>query len=218
MALTQQPFVPESSEELAGDLAPFSSALGSPEALASLAALADLVQTPRPESLPAVRAFLDRYRERLLAQVELPAVREAHRFAAESDVAGLLALDRSLRGQFGPAGSAFAAASRHVGRTQLRRLRPLRDRTLQRYLRAVEADEASGWHVVVFGILLATFSLPLRQGLAHYAEKTQHSLLDSATSGLRISATDHAQLRSDCDVAIRGTLQQALPAFTPRTV
>ena len=105
-----------------------------------------------------------------------------------------------------------------MGRTQLRRLRPLRDRTLQRYLRAVEADEASGWHVVVFGILLATFSLPLRQGLAHYAEKTQHSLLDSATSGLRISATDHAQLRSDCDVAIRGTLQQALPAFTPRTV
>lgn len=209
---------PESSESLAGDLAPFTGALGSPEALASLASLAELVQLPRPDSLPALRSFLDRYRDRVLARVELPAIRTAYEHAARGDAQGLLELDRRLGGQFGRDGSAFAAASRHAGRTQLRRLRPLRDRTLQRYLRAVDEGEATGWHVIVFGLLLALFSLPLRQGLAHYAVKTQHGLLESATAGLPVSLAEHSRLREECHAPAAAAVHQTLPAFTPHIV
>ena len=43
--------------------------------------------------------------------------------------------------------------------------RPLRDqRLVQRYLTAVEQGEAQGWHTLVYGLTLAVYSLPLRQG------------------------------------------------------
>lgn len=213
-----QSLAPESSQSLAGDLAPFSRALGAAEALASLSALAELLQSPRPESVPAIRTFLGRYREVLLERVELPAIRAAFEHAARGEVTELLALDRRLAGRFGTADSAFAAASRHAGRTQLRRLRPLRDRTLQRYLRAVDEGEATGWHVIVYGLLLALFSLPLRQGLVHYATQTQHSLLDSATCGLAVSLAERSRLREECDAPVGPAVHQALPAFEPRVV
>jgi urease accessory protein UreF len=181
-----------------------------------LSALAELVEAPRPDSLPAVRAFLERYRERLLTPVELPAIQQAYNHATRGEVRELIALDRRLRAGFGR--SAFAEASRHVGRLQLRRLRPLRDRTLQRYLEAVDRGEATGWHVVVFGLLLAVFALPLRTGLAHYATRTQQGLLDSATRELPIPEPDREQLRRECDAPVGRALEHLLPAFAPAVV
>ncbi len=49
-----------SSEDLAGDVAPFSQALGDPESLASLAALAQWVNWPLPGSAAGVRGLLGR--------------------------------------------------------------------------------------------------------------------------------------------------------------
>lgn len=67
----------------------------------------------------------------------------------------------------------FASPSRQIGRRQLARLRPLRDeRIVRRYLAAVESGRADGWHTVVYGLTLALYSLPLRQGLLHYAQET----------------------------------------------
>ncbi|MGE3312559.1 MAG: urease accessory UreF family protein [Limisphaerales bacterium] len=197
-----------SGEGLSGDVHPFTQALGSPESLASLAALADLVQTPRPETPRALESFLIRYSERLLAAVELPAIRDAFLHAQRGEVRELLRLDRRLEAIFGS--SAFADASRHLGRTQLRRLRPLRSRPLQRYLEAVDSGRAHGWHVVVYGILLALFSLPLRQGLAHFALRSQEGLLESSLLGLSVPAADRARLLESCAHRVGSTVQEAL--------
>lgn len=204
-----------SSDELAGDIHPFTQAIGSPESLASLAALAELVETPRPDSLPSLHAFLARYSERLLIPVELPAIRDAYHFVIRGEVRELIQLDRRLARSIGPA--PLADASRHLGRTQLRRLRPLRNRTLQRYLEAVENGDANGWHVIVFGILLALFSLPLRQGLAHFALRAQTGLLESSLLGLSISPADRTRLRDTCESRTLPAVQTALPP-SPLTV
>jgi urease accessory protein UreF len=213
MDSAQQPSAPASSEELAGEMSPLTHAIGSPAGLASLSDLAELVDTPRPESIPAVRTFIARFRERLLAPVELPAIRDAYHHARRGELRELLDLDRRLSANYGR--SAFADASRHVGRTQLRRLRPLRDRTAQRYLQAVEAGEATGWHVVVYGLLLALFSMPLRQALGHYATRTQFSLLESATLGLTASAQERDQLHEECLAPAAAAVNHLLPAFDP---
>jgi hypothetical protein len=69
--------------------------------------------------------------------------------------------------------------------------------------------------VVVFGIMLALFSLPLRQGLLHYAARTQYSLLDSATVGVRVTAPERARLQDECESPIAPAVQSVLPGFTP---
>lgn len=201
---------PPSSEQLAGDLAPLSLALGSPDALTPLGDLAQLLNAARPQSASALRAFLRQYRDQLLAAVELPAIRAAYQLASQGKGLDLIALDRELSARFGT--SSFAEASRHTGRTQLRRLRPLRDRSLQRYLAAVDEGQASGWHVVVFGLLLALFSLPLRQGLAHYAQKTHQSILDSATLGVALTAADRESLVIDRDAHLVSVLKNLVPS------
>lgn len=207
---------PATSEELAIEASPFAAALGSPAGLASLASLAELVETPKPESVPAVRTFLARFRERLLDPVELPAIRDAWLHASRGEVRELIALDRRLAAKYGRC--AFAEASRHVGRLQLRRLRPLRHRTVQRFLAAMDAGEVTGWHVVVYGLLLALFSMPLRQALAHYATRTQHSLLQSALTGLTVTAPEHEKLREECLTPAAVAVNRLLPqGFTPAT-
>jgi len=204
------PATAASSDQLVGDVHPFTQALGSPESLASLAALADLVQSPQPDSLPAVDAFLARYSDRLLVPVELPAIRDAYHHLLRGEVRELILLDRQLAQPFGT--SALADASRLLGRTQLRRLRPLRSRPLQRYFEAVESGEAHGWHVVVYGVLLALFSLPLRQGLSHFALRSQEGLLESTLLGLSVTAPDRLRLRDTCVSRVPPAVQQTLPA------
>ncbi len=204
---------PATSEELAGDIAPLAQALGGPEALASFRALAELVGMPWPESTAAMRSFLARYRERLLTPLELPVIRDAYRHAERGEVRELIELDRGLAARLGD--SAFADASRLTGRLQLRRLRPVRNSTLQRYLQAVDTEDATGWHVVVFGLLMALFSLPLRQGLVHYATKTQHSLVDSASARLAVTPTQRLVLLQECDAPVSAAVQAVLPHFEP---
>jgi len=124
---------------------------------------------PRDEATLA--AFLDEYRVQVLQPVELPAVGQAYGHAAGHETRELLGLDRQLARH--PGFRRLAGASRQVGRSRLRRLRPLRDvRTLQRYLRAVDGGRAHGWHMLVYGMILAIYSLPLRQGLLSYARQT----------------------------------------------
>lgn len=201
------------SDELAGEASPLAHALGSPAGITQLADLARLVDLPRPQSIDGIRQFLDRFRDRLLTPLELPAIRDAYHHASRGEVRELIELDRRLAGRYGQ--SAFSEASRHVGRIQLRRLRPLRDRTAQRYLQAVDAGQATGWHVVVYGLLLALFSLPLRQGLVHYASRTQRSLLDSASLGLPASPADIDALGSDSLAPAMAAIRSMLPDFQP---
>jgi urease accessory protein UreF len=172
--------------EWLGDWHPLAEQLGSTEGLVNLGSVSASLRLAPVHNLASLRLFLRRYQAQLLLPIELPAIQEAHGHAARHEVRELVALDRSLAAH--PLLSDFASASRRVGQGQLRKLRPLRDqRVVQRYLAAVESGTAYGWHTLVYGLTLAVYSLPLRQGLLGYAHQTTRSFIYSAARMLRLS-------------------------------
>jgi len=131
---------------------------------------------PPPSNVGEWRAFSAAYRDELLLAHEWPAIREAHRLTLLGYGRELVALDqtwgRTQRG-LAPVWRALAAAGARLGQQRLHRLRPLQaERSVRRYVAAVDSAEATGWHTVVFGLLLGVHSLPLRQGLLHYAQQS----------------------------------------------
>lgn len=131
----------------------------------------------------ALWRFLTGYRDAILIPVELPAIVQAHAHAVRNETRELITYDVSLKN--GKASDVFASASRRMGRHQLARLRPLRDlRLVQRYLAAVETDAANGWHTLVYGVTLAVYSLPIRQGLNAYADRALEGFVKSSASPL----------------------------------
>jgi hypothetical protein len=131
------------------------------------------------KSFEKFRQFLNNYESLVLTPIELPTIFEAHHHTARYECREVIALDRRL-GEESHLKS-FARVSQQVGQLQLKRLRPLREhRVVQRYLTALEAGEAFGWHTVVYGISLALFSTPLRQGLAAYSGQVFATFLNSA--------------------------------------
>jgi hypothetical protein len=56
---------------------------------------------------------------------------------------------------------------------------------VQRYLHAVESDQADGWHTLVYGLTMAVYSLPLRQGLLGYAHQTTRGFIYSGARMLQ---------------------------------
>lgn len=175
--------------EWLGDAHPLVEQLGSADGLVSLHALADSLAARPIRDFAALRDFLHGYRERLLLPQELPAIRAAHQHAATGHVRELVALDQQLASE--PALCDFAAASRRVGQAQLQRLRPLRDeRIVQRYLLAVENGSAHGWHTLVYGLTLAVYSLPVRQGLLGYAHQTTRGFIHAAARSLNETEAD----------------------------
>ena len=172
--------------EWLGDWHPLAEQLGSTDGLVTLGTVSASLRLVPVHNLPSLRQFLRNYQSQILLPFELPAIRSAHGHAAHQEVRELVALDQSLAEQ--PILTGFAAASRRVGRSQLRKLRPLRDqRAVQRYLHAVESGEANGWHTLVYGLTLAVYSLPLRQGLLGYAHQTTRGFIHSAARMLRLS-------------------------------
>src|SRR5262249_43336882 len=130
--------------------------------------------------------FLEGYHQRVLLPLELPAIYCAHEHTLRNELRELVALDQQIAGE--PMLRDFASASRRVGQCQLQKLRPLRDhRLVQRYLQAVENGQATGWHTMVYGVTLAIYSLPLRQGLLGYAHQTTRGFIYSAARGLKLS-------------------------------
>ncbi len=172
--------------ELSGDARELLEQLGAPEALPALSLIAPALSREAVRDERSLRRFLASYREQILLPVELPAILAAHGHACRGEVRELVALDRELGADLRL--SKFRNASAAVGRRQLSKLRPLRDqRLVQRYLRAVEGAEAHGWHTLVFGVFLAQYSLPLRQGLILYSQRTLGGFLDSASTSIRLS-------------------------------
>lgn len=125
--------------------------------------------------VPPTADQLRAYFETVMAPLELPFIQRAAELARRGQTKELVALDRELSGKW-PA-DATREASRRAGLRELKRLRPLADlRVLSKYREAVQSGKAHGWHVVVYGLVLATYSIPTRQGLAHYAEKTLEAM------------------------------------------
>jgi len=149
------------------------------------------VSPPPVKDLAGLGAFLQWYHDQLLVPVELPLILRAWHHASRGQARELIALDRALVDA--PAWAPFAGASQAVGRSQLRRLRPLRDqRFVGRYREAIERGEARGWHGIVYGLVLAVFSFPLRPGLICYGRQTLESFAGSAAQrlGLPVAEVD----------------------------
>jgi urease accessory protein UreF len=179
--------------ELPGELHPLMAQLGSADGLVTLSAASASLRSPRVDSLPSLRTFLEAYRAKILLRVELPAICQACHHAARHEVRELVALDQSLARK--RALKPFAAASRRVGRSQLEELRPLRDeRVVQRYLQAVEEGRAHAWHTLVFGLTLALYSLPMRQGLLTYAHQTLGGFIRAAARPLGLTKAECLEL------------------------
>jgi len=179
-------------EDFFGDAGLLAAQIGSAEGLVALGG-ATSQASQRVTDLPSLRRFLRVYQTQILNPLELPAICEAHRHAGLFEVRELIELDRRLARE--PLLQAFAAASQRVGKAQLKRLRPLRDqRLVQRYLRAVQAGEARGWHTVVYGLILSLYSLPLRQALLSYAQQTTRGFIYSAARGMALAESDCLEL------------------------
>jgi urease accessory protein len=180
------------AENLLGDWRALLQQIGSPEYSANSGIP---FWTTALETMPALNNFLEDYLNRVLLPCELPSIMEAYGYARRGEWRELLALDTRLTEAMQP--TPFAEPSKRMGRMQLARLRPLRDeRTVQRYLAAVESGQAHGWHTMVYGVTLAVYSLPLRQGLLHYSQETLSAFADAVGRFRNFGALELAEMLS----------------------
>ena len=112
-------------------------------------------------------SWLGDYAGEVIVGRDWPLVIRSWEFTRVGRARELIGLDQSWNPDESPA---MREASWRVGRRQLSRMRPLQDqRVVQRYLAATEAGSARGWHPLVYGVVLAVYGIPLRQGLMHYS-------------------------------------------------
>lgn len=172
-----------------GDWHPLVQQLGSAEGIIALSTASHWLRLKKVDSRSTLQRFLEAYQSQVLIPFELPAIQRAFRHASRNETRELVAFDQEILEErlIQP----FASASRRVGQAQLRRLRPLRDhRLLQRYLRAVEAGQAHGWHTLVYGVTLSVYSLPVLQGLFSYERQTLLGFMHAGARRLRLSEQD----------------------------
>lgn len=209
-----QPAQGEPTEWL-GDWHPLAEQLGSANGLVALTDISTSMQVPAVHDLASLQHFLRSYQKQLLLPIELPAIQRAFDHTCRHEVRELAEFDRQLAGE--PALKPFAKASRRVGQTELLKLRPLRDeRIVRRYLEAVERKEANAWHTVIYGMTLALYSMPLRQGLLGYGYQTTRGFIYSAAKGLKLSEKDCRalleQLCASLPEAVEGLIAQRVAA------
>ena len=182
--------------ELRGDTARLAALLGD-AGLLSLAGEPASVRSCGPvHDLPSLRAFLLTYRDEVLLPRELPWILQAWQCAQDYQPRELITLDQQLARE--PWLQELSIASRHVGRSQLRSLKPLRDlRVLKRYREAVEQGHAAGWHLIVYGLVLSAYSIPIRPGLLSYGLQTLNRFCESSARSIPVSAADLESLREE---------------------
>lgn len=183
---------PQSAPDLVGDVHALAEQLGGAEGLSELR-LAALSFPERCADYAALRQFFHDYCTQILIGWELPAIYRAYQHACRYEIRELIALDGRLSRE--PALQTFAAASQQVGSAQLRKLRPLRDqRIVQRYLDSLDHGQAGGCHLVVYGLILAIYSIPLRPGLISYGQQTLRGFIFSACLPFKLTDEERIQL------------------------
>jgi urease accessory protein UreF len=147
------------------------------------------MQVPIVHDWTSLHRFLLDYQKQILLPLELPAIQRAFDHTCRHEVRELAEYDRQLANE--PALKPFAEASRRIGQTELLKLRPLRDeRIVRRYLESVERNEANAWHTLIYGLTLALYSIPLRQGLLGYGFQTTRGFIYAAAKPLQLSEKD----------------------------
>jgi urease accessory protein UreF len=178
--------IPSEMLEQLAEPHPLLEQLGSIEGLVTLSSATNSLRREPVDSFESLVRFLEVYQSRILLPLELPAIYRAHHHACRGETRELIALDVQM-GKL-PILKEFVSASHRVGSAQLARLKPLRyERLVQRYLQAVEQNQAQGWHTLVYGVTLALYSIPVRQGLMHYARQALGGFVHAATRPLQLS-------------------------------
>lgn len=137
--------------------------------------------------------FSEQYMRYALIPIELPAIVTASEFASRNALHDLYLLDKQLGSE--PHFKMFEQASLALGRNQLRKLRGMRDvRLLSRYRSSVLEGDAHGWHMLVYGIVLHLFSIPIRQGLAKYQTQVLLGFAQSACQSLQWSQSEWSEV------------------------
>jgi urease accessory protein UreF len=203
--MLEQRQVKENSWSEAADWRALEEQLGSPEEATAMsgAALAGALQGIR--SAEELRNFVAHFQIEILGAQELPIILRSYNHARRNEGREIIQLDLSLKEVM--LNEALAAASVRVGRNQLRRMRALRhEKAVSKYWDAVRNGEASAWHTVVFGVVLAVYSIPLRQGLHHYSQQTVRGFLEAGARSLRLREAEVDEM------------EMSLVAATPRLV
>jgi urease accessory protein UreF len=194
---------------LVGDARELAQRLGSPEDLEELGSALVVPGSAAVVDLESLRRFLSTYVEAVLIPVELPLVFQGFNHASRGALSELIALDNA----HAPSGFAqqLAESSQKVGRTHLRRMRPLRgERRVQRYWRAVQRGEAHGWHTIVFGLVLAVYGLPLRQGLLSFSSQTVRGFIHSARGRLTMDTAGCQELETELGLLLPPAVERLL--------
>ena len=215
--MTSQSIVAQPTvEQLLGDTTLLAEAIGSAEGLVALHGGHGASLFQRVTDLPSLRRFLRDYHSRVLIPLELPAICQAHHHADRYELRELIELDRRLSSE--PLNQEFATASQRVGKTQLKRLRPLRDqRLVQRYLHAVEAGETHAWHTLVYGMILSLYSFPLRQGLLNYAQLTTRGFVESVAGRLHLAESECRDLTNELCMEVPAAIEMVLTDASGRS-
>ncbi len=178
----------------AGGQHPYAAQLDALEGVLCVDSISRALGTARVGTPLELSVLLERYRVTLLEPVELPAVAAAHRHATRGEAQELIALDKALADTH-PEWLQLAPASQRFGTDHLKRLRPLRDeRVVQRFLDAVREGRAPANHPVVFGLMMAVFSIAPRQGLADYAQSALEAVVTTAAGKLKLTQADRDTL------------------------
>ncbi len=197
---------PGAADHLPGDFAALLRQLGSANNDSPPVFLASEVSRNNTRDL---KSFLEYYQTQFLLPLDLPIIAQAHAHVLRGEVRELIALDAKLAAE--PSFAPFAGASRRAGRTQMTRLRPLRDnRVVQRYLAAIENGRAQGWHMIAHGLTLAVYSLPLRQGLMHYAMETLGGFTDAVGHSRQIPLAESEPIYQEVAAQLPAAVEQAV--------
>lgn len=183
--------------------------LGSAEELTTLSPIARAHELSKVHSLPTLREFLNHYLHEKLGPAELPSIHAAWQCANQNFSRELVELDLKLAHDFST--DDFKLASRHVGKRQLNRMRPLKDlKVVQRYCEAVNDGKAHGWHTLVYGMVLSVYSIPLRQGLLHYGRQTLGGFIHNAARSLSLPEKDCLELQVEMSALLRPAVEQTI--------
>lgn len=168
------------------------------------------------DRLPGVHgdwaAWARQYVDETLVGEEWPLVIRAWNLAVNGRGNELVELDREWGLRVGMRST--AEASFRAGQRQLNRLRPLKDvRVIQRYLGAIESGRAHGWHAIVYGVMLAVYGIPLRQGLIHYAEQILGGLAEGMPRAIGTSDRCRDEWLETATEGLPAALSRVLPGF-----
>jgi len=197
-------YEPKRTVELAdlGDWHPHVVQLRCAHGLFTLETATSSLAVPGISSEQDLRQFLRVYVLTWLLPRELPSIYHAYHHANRRHYRELIQLDRRLGREMRTRG--FSTASQRLGQYQLKCLRPLRDqRLLQRYLRAVEQGRATGWHLLVYGVTLEVFSIPLRQGLLNFAKQTLGAYLHAGSCRLNLPEKEADEILAEALRSLR---------------